>query len=296
MLDYETVSSAKGRGQQGLFGINAVSQSRRTISSGQNFVVPLGVDLLPAEAGASAGDLVVIDAEIEPTLGKVIIVDTAAAPGVNQTVLEQGGELFFPTGVSVAPALSPDAGQIYVTDVGNLFGKTANKNDNPRKIIRIDPGGGQTVLISEINNFDLLLDGMSITNLYHPTGIDVDPNTGDLFVADSFSKTIWKLKRTGANAFEPELTAVSLDAEFLQPVFLAIRADTMNDRTIYITDGATVAPQDAYPIGTRLIHRLQFDASALMPGTAIDADTIFTDTFDEPRGIEVIPTDPLTGN
>ena len=64
---------------------------------------------------------------------------------------------------------------------------------------------------------------------------------------------------------------------------------------IYITDGKTVAPGSAYAVGTRLLHKLDL--------LSIDANgsansTIFTmDGFlQEPRGIEIIPTDPLTGN
>ena len=296
VIDYETIVSAKGRGQQGLFGVNSVSQNRRTISTGQHFRVPLGVDLMPFEAGAATrGQFMVVDAEFEPALGKVILVDPTMPDGANQTLLTQGGELFFPTGGSVAPAGSPDAGDIYVTDVGNVF---ARKNNNERKIIRITSGGAQTALITEINNFQGHLENppLTITNLYHPTGIDVDPVSGDLYIADSFSKVIWKLGRTGAGTFDVALTGVSVDADFLQPVHLAVAPNGgMAPRFIYITDGKTVAPGSAYAVGTRLLHKLDLlsiDANGSANSTIFTMDGM----MQEPRGIEIIPTDPLTGN
>jgi photosystem II stability/assembly factor-like uncharacterized protein len=296
VIDYETIVSAKGRGQQGLFGVNSVSQNRRTISTGQHFRVPLGVDLMPFEAGvATRGQFMVVDAEFEPALGKVILVDPTMPDGANQTLLTQGGELFFPTGGSVAPAGSPDAGDIYVTDVGNVF---ARKNNNERKIIRITSGGAQTALITEINNFQGHLENppLTITNLYHPTGIDVDPVSGDLYIADSFSKVIWKLGRTGAGTFDVALTGVSVDADFLQPVHLAVAPNGgMAPRFIYITDGKTVAPGSAYAVGTRLLHKLDLlsiDANGSANSTIFTMDGM----MQEPRGIEIIPTDPLTGN
>ncbi len=292
VLDYETIVSAKGRGRQGLFGVNAVSQGRRTISTGQFFQVPLALDLLPFDSGANAGNLAIADAEYEPALSKIILVDPAQPDGANQTLLTQGGELFFTTGLTVGPEGAPAgvAGQIFVTDVGNVFGKTVNKNDNPRKIVKVDPTtGAQTLLVSEINDFTIPITNGMITNLYHPTGIDVDRTTGDLYVADSFSKTIWKLAHMGGGAYAAALEAVSLDADFLQPVHLTV------DQTgafLYVTDGATIAPGAAYAAGTRLLHRVTLGADPLTNSDVFSQDGFFK----EPRGIELIPIDPLTGN
>jgi photosystem II stability/assembly factor-like uncharacterized protein len=294
VIDYETIVSAKGRGQQGLFGVNSVSQNRRTISTGQHFRVPLGVDLMPFEAGAATrGQFMVVDAEFEPALGKVILVHPATG---NQTLLTQGGELFFPTGGSVAPAGSPDAGNIFVTDVGNVFGQTVEKNNNPRKIIRIAPDGTQTLLFSQMNDFRIPQTNGMITNLYHPTGIDVDPVSGDLYIADSFAKTIWKLPRTGALTYGPALVGVSVDADFQQPVHLAIAPNGGGaSQFIYITDGATVSPGSLYAVATRMLHKLDLlsiDANGSANSTVFAMDGF----LQEPRGIEIVPTDPLTGN
>jgi hypothetical protein len=289
VIDYETIVSAKGRGRQGLYAVNSVTQTRRLISAGQHFRVPLGVDIMPDEAGLGiAGQFAVVDAEFEPALGKALLVHPTT--GV-QTLLTQGGELFFPTGISVAPGGSPDAGDIYVTDVGNVFGKTSEKNNNPRKIVRITPGGVQDLLISEINNFTI-----PITNLFHPTGIDVDPISGDLYIADSFARSIWKLPRTGMGAFAGALVGVSVDADFLQPVHIAVAPNGgATPQFLYVTDGATVGPLNPYPAGTRRLHKVDL---LNIDGNNSAISTIFTmdGFFEEPRGIEIIPSDPLTGN
>ena len=256
--------------------------------------VPLGVDLLPFEAGANAGSYMVVDAEFEPALGKVILVNPTMGAGVNQTLLTQGGELYFPTGGTVAPAGTPDiAGQIFVTDVGKVFGKTSEKNNNPRKIVQIDPATGvQTLLISEINDFTIPITNGMITNLFHPTGIDVDPTSGDLYIADSFSKTVWRLEHTGGGAFAGMLEAFSIDADFIQPVHLTVDP---GGNFIYMTDGKTVAPNSAYAGGTRLLHKI--DMGTFAPATGASSIIFTMDGFlQEPRGIEIIPIDPLTGN
>lgn len=300
VIDYETIVSAKGRGRQGLFGVDAVGLNRRTISSGQHFKVPLGVDVIPHGPNAMplthAGKFVIADAEYEPALSKILIVDPSQPAGVNQTLLTQGDELFFTTGITVAPGGSPNEGDIYATDVGNVFGKTSEKNVNPRKIVKINPQDGtQTLLLMEVNNFSLPISGMAITNLYHPTGIDVDPFTGDLYIADSFSKVIWKLESMGGT-FPGPLVGVSVDGDFRQPVHITAAPNGMAaSRFLYVTDGATVSPGAAYAGGTRLIHKvdLSIDISVNANNSAIFTQDGF---LKEPRGIEIIPGDPLTGN
>ena len=219
--------------------------------------------------------------------------------GQNVGSNQQGNNLWWLTGLTVAPSGTPDvAGMIYTTDIGNVHGKTANKNDQKREIIQIAPDGAQTLLISQTNDFTIPITNGMITNLFHPTGIDVNPINGHLFIADSFSKTIWELGRDvgdGANGSNADLKAHSIDGDFLQPVHLAV------DRTgtfIYMTDGETVGPPSAYPVDTRLIHRITIgdppESNSLIFNQ--NGGAVVQGILEEPRGIEIIPVDPLTGN
>ena len=147
-----------------------------------------------------------------------------------------------------------------------------------------------------MNDFRIPQTNGMITNLYHPTGIDVDPVSGDLYIADSFAKTIWKLPRTGALTYGPALVGVSVDADFQQPVHLAIAPNGGGaSQFIYITDGATVSPGSLYAVATRMLHKLDLlsiDANGSANSTVFAMDGF----LQEPRGIEIVPTDPLTGN
>ncbi len=300
VIDYETIYSNKGRGQQGLFGINAVSQESRTISTGQQFSIPVAVEVLPdrtgkASAAALEGHIVIGDSgSSDADLAKVILIDPAT--GV-QTLLTQGNELWWLTGLTVSPNGQAHEGMIYATEIGNVLGQTSGKNNQPRKIVQIDPATGtQTVLVAETNNF---APSVAITNLWHPTGIDIDPATGDLFIADSFSKTIWRLPHNGDGTFPASgindptaLVAFSVDDDFIQPVHIAVSAD---GASLYVTDGATIAPGAAYDAGTRFLHKVNVGSYA--PATGASSDAYSTDGFfKEPRGLEIIPADPLTGN
>jgi len=294
VIDYETIFSNKGRGRQGLFGVNSVSGVERLISSGQQFSIPVAVDVLPdrtglTDAAALEGHIVIGDSgssDADP--GKIILIDPSNG---NQTLLTQGNELLWLTGMTVSPNGQAHEGMIYTTDIGNIFGQTAYKNNNPRKIIQIDPATGtQTVLVAETNNF---APSVAITNLWHPTGIDIDPATGDLYIVDSFSKTIWQLAHNGDGTFPTSgindatvLTAFSLDDDFIQPVHIAVATD---GSALYVTDGATIAPGAPYAAGTRFLHKVAVPGGASTPYS--------TDGFfKEPRGLEIIPEDPLTGN
>lgn len=292
VIDYETVVSAKGRGRQGLYGVNAVSQARRTISTGQHFSIPISVEVFPHEAGARAGHIVVGDSGLsEADPGKVITIDPATG---TQTLLTQGMNLYWLTGMTVAPGKTtsggtslPHAGWIFTTDIGSVFAKTANKNDHKREIIQIKPDGTQTVLISQTNDFRR--GAAPISNLWHPTGIDVDPVSGDLYIADSFSRTVWKLDHTGGGAFAVALETESVDDDFIQPVHIAVSAD---GSFLYVTDGATITPGAAYASDTRLLHKVTVGGAAASNSTIYSQDGFFK----EPRGIEIVPVDPLTGN
>ena len=286
VVDYETVSSNKGRGEQGLFGVHSVSLQRRLISSGGNFSFPIAVDVLPGEAGGNAGMIAVGDSGSSASdPGKVILVHPKTGA---QTLLTSGDELYWLTGMTVAPEGSPLAGQIFATDIGNVLGQTARKNDKERKIVQIDPvTGNQTLLISETNDFRFV--APPITNLWYPVGIDVDPTSGSLVIADAYSKTIWKLE-CSMGVFATELEALSIDTDFLQPTHLAIQGDLASG-FIFMTDGETIAPGFPYPANTRRLHRIT------PSGDPETNSEIFTDNgvFQEPRGIEIIPIDPLTG-
>jgi len=300
VIDYETIYSNKGRGRQGLFGINAVSQESRTISTGQQFSIPVAVEVSPdrtgqTDAAALEGHIVIGDSgSSDADLAKVILIDPAT--GI-QTLLTQGNELWWLTGLTVSPNGQDHEGMIYATEIGNIFGQTAGKNNQPRKIVQIDPATGtQTVLVAETNNF---APSVAITNLWHPTGIDIDPNTGDLFIADSFSKTIWQLKHNGGGTFptsginDPSaLVAFSVDSDFIQPVHIAVSSD---GASLYVTDGSTIAPGAAYDAGTRFLHKVNVGSYALATGASSDAYSM-DGFFKEPRGLEIIPADPLTGN
>ena len=291
VIDYETVSSRKGTGRQGLFGIHSVSLNRRLISGGQHFLWPIGLDVL------NDGNLVVIDSgESVANPGRVIRVDPNTG---NQTLIASGGDLYWPTGGTVADNESgvPVAtrGLVFVSDIGSVHAQTSAKNDVLRKIIQIDPGSGtQTVLFSTTNDF--AYNAPPITNLYHPTGIEVDPGSGSLIIADSWSKTIWKLENT-AGTFATELEPISIDADFLQPTHLAIQG-TLASGFIFVTDGATVSPGDPYPAGTRLIHRVNPAGMVESNSEIFNLDPmtkgISHGFLNEPRGIERVPVDPLT--
>ncbi|MFT4586545.1 MAG: hypothetical protein ACI9VS_002959 [Candidatus Binatia bacterium] len=66
---------------------------------------------------------------------------------------------------------------------------------------------------------------------------------------------------------------------------------------ICLTDGKTVPPSAAFgaAAGTRLLHKLDLLS---IDGNGSADSTVFTmDGFmQEPRGIEIVPIDPLTGN
>jgi hypothetical protein len=88
------------------------------------------------------------------------------------------------------------------------------------------------------------------------------------------------------------LEAFSIDADFLPPVHLAVNS---NGQRIYMTEGATVGPLSPYAPGARLLHEI--DVSSFAPATGANS-TIFTmDGFlQEPRGIEIVPINPLRGD
>ena len=67
---------------------------------------------------------------------------------------------------------------------------------------------------------------------------------------------------------------------------------------VYVTDGETIPPEGAYPTNTRLIHRVTIGGDPTSNSEIFNQNggTIVTGILEEPRGIEVIPIDPLTGN
>ncbi len=273
VLDYETIVSAKGRGRQGLFGVDSVTLARRTISEGQYFRVPVAVDKL------ADGRLIVADSEFEPNVGKLVVVDPAQPSTANQSLLLPGGsanEFFWVTGMSVAPAGAPNAGKIYVSDVGNVLGKTVQRNAPPRKIIEVDPGtGDHTVLFSGESDTGFTSAGGVITTPHFPVGIDVDPATGDLVIADAFARKVWRMApAVGAPLFE-----LSVDSDFRQPTHVAIQG-TLTSGKVFVSD----AKADA-PAGQRLLHRIDPTQPKESNSTVFTQDGVFA----EPRGLEIVP-------
>ena len=297
VIDYETVVSAKGRGAQGLYGINSVSLTRRLITTGGNFSVPVAVDVLPnsTAAGANEGMIVVGDSgfsDADP--GKIVLVDSTSGA---QSLLTQGGDLYWLTSMTVAPEGSPNEGMIYASDIGTVLGKTANKNVRPRKILQIHPQtGAQTVLAATTNDFVIPITNGMITNMFFPVGLAVDIPTGDLLVADAYTSTIWRLDPAMADAdpaADPHpLSVYAMDPSLKQPTHLAIQG-SIDNGFVFVSD----APQDALA-GAIFLHRIDATGAPAGLPAAPYSPMIFTqDGFmAEPRGLAIIPTDPLTGN
>ena len=109
-----------------------------------------------------------------------------------------------------------------------------------------------------------------------------------------------KLCRTTAvqNLRNTVAPAGSFDTDFLQPVHCAIAPNGGGAlQFIYIADGKTVPPSAAFgaAAGTRLLHKLDLlstDANGSVSSTIFTMDGF----MQEPRGIEIVPIDPLTGN
>ncbi len=285
-IDYESIYSAKGRGDRGLFRVDSVSLQPQVISRDQHFQVPVAVDLMHTPNAAFPNHrYLVADSEYEPNVGKLIMVHPSTG---DQQLLSPGGvnEFFFVTGMTVAPPAAPNAGKIYVTDVGNTLGKTGSKNDPPRKIIEVNPvTGDHTVLLTVTNDYTIPITNGVITNLWFPVGIDVDPNTGDLFIADAYSKTIWKMPPMAI--MEDALVAFSIDSDLLAPTHITI--NPMGQ--VFVADAPTFGHPSAIPTyapGTRTL----FKVSAGSPdsnATPFTQDVL----LEELRGMEVIPPFPI---
>ena len=118
-----------------------------------------------------------------------------------------------------------------------------------------------------------------------------------LIIADSYSKTIWKLENM-AGTFATELEPLSIDMDFIQPTHLAIQG-TLASGFIFVTDGETVTPGDPYPAGTRILHRVNptdpAETNSQIFNVVPGGGAISHGMFEEPRGIERVPFDPLTG-
>lgn len=246
------------------------------ISEGQHFRVPIAVEPL------ADGKLIVADSEYAPNVGKLIVVDPSQPSTSNQSLLLPSGgpnEFYWVTGMSVAPPGAPNAGKIYVSDVGNVFGAGAHRNTPPRKIIEVDPGSGDhTVLFSGENDLGFTSSGVEITTPHYPVGIDVDVETGDLVIADALGRKVWRMAPApGAPLFE-----LSVDPDFVQPTHVVIHG-TLSSGTVFVTDAKAYAP-----VGQRLLHRVDPSQPKESNSTIFTQDGILT----EPRGLEVIPKLP----
>lgn len=108
----------------------------------------------------------------------------------------------------------------------------------------------------------------------YPAGMDVDPATGDLIIADAYEKKIFRLPFGGST-----LTVLSESADFIQPTHVPIQG-TLAGGFIFVSDA--IANGGA---GQKILHRV--DPS--MPAAANSIRFSEDGFFEEIRGLEIYP-------
>ena len=238
VVDYET-----SRGG-GLFRINKLTFAVSTVSSGGNFKVPFGVKV------EASGQILVADLDAFSEAGAVFRVDPVT--GV-QTTLTQGDQFYFLQGLAIAPTGTPNAGDIYVTSVGDGASITS-------KLIKIDPGTGAQTVITSAGDLD------------YPVGMAVEVS-GDILVVDALAKKIIRVTPAGVQTVLSDAANGAQGTPFLLPTHVAL--DAAGD--LYVSDGK---------VNAGVNERLLFKVDKTTGNRVLITQDGF---FEQPRGLLLVP-------
>ena len=231
------------------------------------------------------GNLYVVDTyRVLRMINKTTGIITCVAGGGYTKSRGDGGlavlaTLFSPNDV----AIDPLNGNIYIADGSTI-----------RMVTKIT--GIITTIAGNSTRSGYAGDGglATLATLSSPQGIDVDPNTGDLYIADSRNHAVRMIKRstgiistiagTGGGGYAGD-GGPATSAMFYGPKNIAIEAATGN---IYITDGSTIRMVTKI---TGIITTIA--GNSTRSGYAGDGGLATLATLSSPQGIDV---DPNTGD
>jgi len=243
VVDYETTQGG------GLFRIDRLTFAITTVSIGDKFVVPFGVKV--ETKAPNAGQILVADLDAFSQAGAIFRVDPVT--GV-QTTLTQGDNFYFLQGLAIAPAGTPNDGDIYVTSVGDGASITS-------KLIKVDPATGVQTVISSAGNFN------------YPVGMAVESD-GNILVVDAKAKLVIRVNPgTGVQTVLSDAANGGQGTPFLLPTHVAL--DAAGD--LYVSDGKVNAGANE-----RLLFKVDKSTGAR---TIITQDGF----FEQPRGLLLIP-------
>ena len=270
------------------------------LSEGQSFVDPTNLAIEPS------GTILVVDqnwGENQQSAGgaggAVLRVDPSQPSTSNATVLSSGGIFVDPVGIT----LDPSTGDIYVCD---------RNGASAGKVIRIDPiTGAQTEVVSGngnnlVNPQDIVwgtngllyvvdpvvgnIDGGFVAEIYppngnqfvlsfagnfvDPVGIDVDPVTGNLLVADEEAGASGFGAIVGVDVTTGAQTLITSEGNFEHPRDVAVESTS-----------SLVATDPVVGFGSGAIIRVA-RATGAQTVFATGGDT--TDDFIEPLGVQVV--------